>query len=59
MWAQPPPAELAASPDRAELWTQHHRRYRISGCGHVAMVACELYQGRHDVVEAWSCELEP
>ena len=38
--AQPPPPEIAADPQRVELWRDGHHVYTIAGCGHTTTLTC-------------------
>jgi hypothetical protein len=53
-----PPAEVAADRERAELWSRVHHQFAISGCGHAAVLACQVTAG--DAMNPWvDCTIAP
>jgi hypothetical protein len=40
-----PPAEIAADPERAKVWNEHHHMYTVSGCGATQRFACNVIGG--------------
>jgi hypothetical protein len=40
-----PPAEIAADPDRAKVWNEHHHIYTVTGCGATQRFECYVAGG--------------
>jgi len=47
----PPPADIAADPARAKLWSEHHHIYTVSGCGTTQRLECYVSGG--DAMSPW------
>ena len=40
-----PPADIAADPERAKVWTDNHHTYTVTGCGATQRFACNVIGG--------------
>jgi len=47
----PPPAEIAADPERAKVWNENHHVYTVTGCGTTQRFECYVSGG--DAIAPW------
>jgi len=47
----PPPAEIAADPERAKVWSENHHVYTVTGCGTTQRFECYVSGG--DAMFPW------
>jgi hypothetical protein len=46
-----PPADIAADPERAKVWNEHHHIYAVTGCGTTQRFECYVSGG--DAMNPW------